>query len=55
MHGGELASTNKECLINPTPLDCITGYIMEDAASDRVLKNLPRKMLKLIDGSISSY
>ena len=27
-------------LVNPTPLDCIVGYIMEDAIGDRALKRL---------------
>ena len=42
-------------LVNPTPLDCITGYIMEDSICDRSLKRLPQRMLNLIYGSISSY
>ena len=42
-------------LVNPTPLDCITGYIMEYAMSDRDLKRLPHKILNIIDGFISSY
>ena len=42
-------------LLNPTPLDCITGYIMEDAVGDRDLKRLPQIRLNFIDGCISSY
>ena len=42
-------------LLNPTPLDCITGYIMEDAVGERDLKRLPQKIMNFIDGSISSY
>ena len=40
------------CLRNPTPLDCITGYIMDDAVSERYLRRLPQIRLKFIDGSI---
>ena len=42
-------------LLNPTTLDCIEDYIMEDAVGDRDLKRLPQRRLKFIDGSISSY
>ena len=36
-------------------MDCITGYILEDAVGERALKRLPQRRLKFIDGSISSY
>ena len=39
-------------LLNPTTLDYISGYIMEDAVGDRYLKRLPQIRLKLIDCSI---
>ena len=42
-------------LVNSTPLEFITGYIMEYAIGDRSLRRLPQRKLKLIDGSISSY
>ena len=42
-------------LINTTPLDFITGQIMEDSVGDKYLKSLPQIRLNLIDGSISSY
>ena len=42
-------------LLNPTPLDCIAGYILEDAVGERALKRLPQRRLKFIYGSISSY
>ena len=42
-------------LINPTPLDCIKGYTMEDAVGNRDLKRLTHISLNLIDVSISSY
>ena len=52
----DVKTTKDQCrLLNPTPLDCIAGYIMEDSVSDRSLKRLPQKRLNLIDGSISSY
>ena len=41
---------DKYCLVNPTPLDCIIGYIMEDAIGDRSFKRL-----HIIDRYISSY
>ena len=51
------AETIKEqCrLLDPTPLGCIAGYIMEGAVDDRVLKRLPQRIIKFINGSISSY
>ena len=48
-------SSDQDRLVNPTPLDCITGYTIEDAIGDRALKRLPQRRLNLIDGSISSY
>ena len=39
-------------LLNPTPLDCIAGYIMDDAFSERALKRLSHGRLNFIDGSI---
>ena len=52
----DVATTKDQChLLNPTPLDCITGYIMYDAVSERDLKRLPQRRLNFIDGSISSY
>ena len=42
-------------LINPTPSDCITGYILEDDFDNRDLKRLPHRSMNLIYGSISSY
>ena len=41
-------------ILNPTPLDCITGYIMEDAVADRYLKRLHQRSLNFIDGYIYS-
>ena len=43
------------CLLNPTPLDCIIGYIMEYAVSDRDFKRLPKIRSNFIYYSISSY
>ena len=34
---------DKDCLLEPTHLYCITGYIMEDALGAKALKNLPQK------------
>ena len=34
-------SNDQYLLVNPTPLDCIAGYIMEDFIGDRALKRLP--------------
>ena len=48
-------SNDQYRLVNPTPLDCISGYIMEDAIVGRALKRLTLKRLNLIDGYISSY
>ena len=42
-------------LINPTPLECIAGYIMEYAVGERYLKRLPHRRQNFIDGCISSY
>ena len=52
----DIETTKDQCrLINTTPLDCITAYIMEDAAGERALKRLPQRRLEFIDGSIYSY
>ena len=42
-------------LLNPTPLQCIVGYIMEDYIGDRCFNRLLHIRLKLIGVSISSY
>ena len=42
-------------LLNPTPLDCITGYIMEYALGERDFKRLPQRRRNSIDGYILSY
>ena len=34
-------------LINPTPLDCVKGYIMEDVVGDRDSNNLTEKSMNL--------
>ena len=36
-------------------MECIKGYIIEDAVGDRTLKRLPKRRLNLINGAISSY
>ena len=52
----EVETTKDQCcLLNPTPLDCITGYTMEDSVGERALKRLPQRRLNFIDGSISIY
>ena len=52
----DVESTKDQChLLNPTPLDCIEGYIMEDAVGERALERLPQRRLNFIDGCISSY
>ena len=43
---------DQDRLVNPTPLDCITGYTTEDDIGDRALKKLPHIRLKLIYGYI---
>ena len=52
----DVDTTKDQCsILNPTPLDCITGYIMDDAVGERAFKSLPQIRLNFIDGSISSY
>ena len=52
----DVETTKDKCrLLNPTPLDCISGYIMEDSVVGRALKRLPQRRMNFIDGSISSY
>ena len=43
------------CLLNPKPLYCIAGYIMEDSVGERTLRRLPQRRLNFIDVCISSY
>ena len=51
----DVETTKYQCrLLNPTRLDCIAGYIMEGAVSDRALKRLPQRRMRFIDGSIST-
>ena len=42
-------------LLNPKPVDSITGYIMEDYVCYMYLRRPPQICLHLIDGSISDY
>ena len=52
----DVETTKDQCrLINPTPLDWITDYIMDDAVGERALKRLSQIRLNFIEGSISSY
>ena len=52
----DVETTKDQCrLLNPTPLEFITGYILEDAVGESYLKRLPQIRLNFIDGSISSY
>ena len=38
----DVETTKDQCrLLNPTPLDCITGYMTDDAVYERALKRLP--------------
>ena len=46
---------DKYRLLDPAPLDCITGYIVVGAVGDTDLKNMPHKSLELVVVSISSY
>ena len=49
----DVETTKDQCrLLNTTPLDCITVYIMYDAVGERSLKRLPNIRLNFIDGSI---
>ena len=41
--------------LDPTPLDCTAGYIIEDAVGDSALKRLSQRRMNSIVGSISSY
>ena len=37
------------CLINTTPLDCISGYIMDGSVCDSYLNRLPHRRLNFIE------
>ena len=51
----DVKTTKNQCrLLNTMPLDCIAGYIFEDAVSDRDFNRLSRIRLNFIDDSISS-
>ena len=43
---------DQDFLVNPTPLGCIAGYILEYSIGDSAFKRLPQQRLNLIDGSI---
>lgn len=49
----EVTKTQQD-LLNPTALDCITGFIMKDSHGKFVHKRLPQRRLNLIDSTISS-
>ena len=52
----DVETTKYQCrLLNLTPLDCIAGYIMDDAVDEKSLKTLSQRRLNFIYGSISSY
>ena len=52
----DVDTTKYQCrLLNTTPLDCIGGYILDDAFGERDFKRLLQRRLNFIDGSISSY
>ena len=52
----DVDTTKDQCrLLNTTPLDCITGYIMEDSVGERALNRLRQRRLNFIYGYISSY
>ena len=52
----DVETTKDQCrLFNSTPLDCIAGYLMENAVGDRASKRLLQIRLNFIDGYISSY
>ena len=46
---------DQDHLVNLTPLDCISGFIIEYSIGDRALNKLPQQRLNLIDVYISSY
>ena len=50
----DVKTTKYQCrLLNPTPLDCISGYIIDDAAGERAFNRLSQISLNFIGGSIS--
>lgn len=48
-------SSVQACLLNPTTLDTITGYIMEDTKGEGARRRLPARRLNMIDACISSW
>ena len=48
-------SKYQDRILNPFPLYCIKGCIMEDSDGDKAVNNIPQRSLNLIYGSISSY
>ena len=52
----DVDTTKDQCrLLKPMPLDCIIGYIMDNAVVDKALNRLSHIRLNFIYGSISSY
>ena len=52
----DVETTKGQCrLLNLTPLECITGYIMYGAVGERDLKWLPQIRMNFIYVSISTY
>ena len=48
-------SNDQYRMVNSTPFDCITGYIMEYDIGNMYLKRLPQQRLNIIYGYISGY
>ena len=52
----DVETTKNQCrILDRMPLDCIAGYIMDDAVGERPLKRLHQRRLNFIDSYISCY
>ena len=47
--------SDKFSTLNPSPLDTIIVYIMQDAKGEGSRKKIPQRRLNIIDRSINSY
>ena len=48
-------TANNHSILNPSPLDTIIGYIMQDEKGEGDQKKLLQRSLNIIDGCINSY
>ena len=47
--------TDQKCLLNPTTLDTVAGFLLKDSQGKGAKKRLPQRRLNFVDGQVSSH